>query len=130
MIKENDVTISFTSDHHRKRFLQAVQQLDKVDEGKIDREYGAAIYLLSAENQIWQGVQYYLSRTGIKFAAMLDELPLSSGEAVLLQIAGNLFNDSLSVNPIELLRLDERNFNLALSAIKMRRYGLYLKDLQ
>ena len=59
---------------------------------------------------------------------MLQDVDFSTGYAVLIKWAGNLFNNEVHVDPVELLRLDERNFAVALSALHIRRYGLRVQE--
>ncbi|HLI07058.1 MAG TPA: hypothetical protein VKV40_10875 [Ktedonobacteraceae bacterium] len=54
---------------------------------------------------------------------------LSGGYTVLLQLACNLFNGQMHLDPVELMRLDESNFILALTAIQIRRYSLKIDEL-
>ncbi len=116
--------IFFASASHKRRFFVAIQRIDKVDAGKLDPEYGAALYILTADDATWELAQKYIRRDGIGIQEMLDEHYFSSSEAVLIQLAGNLFNGQVHVDPLELMRLDETNFQIALSAIMLRRYSL------
>jgi hypothetical protein len=46
---------------------------------------------------------------------------------VLIKWAANLFNEQAAhIDPVQLMRLDERNFAIALSALRIRRDGLYI----
>jgi hypothetical protein len=116
---------NFKSPAHKQRFLHALRQISKVyEQGKLDPEYGAALYILTADGRTWQKAQAFVSRTGIDFPAMIEGQDWSGGYGVLIKWAGNLFNGETHIDPLELLRLDESNFELALDALKMRRYGL------
>jgi hypothetical protein len=116
----------FTSASHQERFIAAVQRQGKTwpeEGGKFDPAYGAAFYVLTADSGIWEAAKTHIDEEGIDFEAMLNQ-PLSSGELVLLKWAANLFNELVAnINPIELMRLDETNFALALAALQIRRYG-------
>ena len=121
-------SIFFKSSEHKQRFLTAIQQIGKVYGGKLDQEYGAALYVLTADLATWQKAQAYVDRHGIDIPAMLEEVDLSGGDRVLIQWAGNLFNSQTHVDPVELMRLDDRNFRVALTALLVRRSGLHEKD--
>lgn len=123
------MNIFFKSDAHKARLLDAVEQLGKVDECSIDCEYGACLYILSANKHSWEVAQPYISRHGIRIDLLLKNVHHSTSEAVLVQLAGNLFNEQQSVNPVEMMCLDPDNFLLALSAIWIRRYGLSVVEL-
>lgn len=58
---------------------------------------------------------------------MLEEVDLSGGYTVLMQLTGNLFNSQTHIEPVELMRLDESNFRLALNAIQIRRARCYVR---
>lgn len=117
-------SISFKTPAHKIRFVAALQSIGKVYEGRYDPEYAAAIFILSADTSTWNKAQGYVAREGIDIETMLKEVDFSGGYSVLMQLAGNLFNDQISINPVELMRLDDSNFKIAIDAIKLRRYGM------
>lgn len=119
----------FLSASHKTRFLQAMHDLGKVDHDILDSEYGACLYILSADLGTWNAAQPYITRHGIRIDLLLKAIICSSGEEVLLLLAGNLFNGNEHVDPVELMRLDPHNFALALSAIVLRRSGYRESDL-
>jgi hypothetical protein len=118
----------FTSPEHQQRLLAIMQQCHKIYEGRLDPEYAAAFYLLTADAESWQQARRYVRRYGIDIDALLTEVPLSSGEEVLIKLAGNLFNNQQHLDPLEFLRLDDWNFQLALTALILRRSRLPLAD--
>ena len=114
--------ISFKSATHRQRFLQIMRQIDKIYDGKYDQEYGAALYILTADLAMWQKTSDYVSSHGIRFTAMLKEIDLSEGHGILVDLAANLFDaDDFHCDVSELKHLDSSNFNIALDAICLRR---------
>jgi hypothetical protein len=121
-------SIFFKSPDHKQRFLTAMQHIGKVYDGKLDQEYGAALYILTADAGIWKSAQTYVERHAIDIEAMLAEIDLSHGYAVLVNLAGNLFNGEQHLEALELMRLDENNFSVALTAIRIRRAGLQVQD--
>jgi hypothetical protein len=122
--------IFFTSAEHQQRFLATIQHLGKVYAGKLDQWYAAALYILTADTGTWEAVQRYISRRGIRFDLIIEKLHFSSGELVLMQLAGNLFGQDIHVDPIELMRLDPSNFKVALSALLLRRDAFRLIDFE
>jgi hypothetical protein len=113
--------IFFKSLAHRTRLLEAMRSIDK----EFDPEYGAAIYVLSADFSTWERAQDYVSSSGICFDEMLSE-HWSSSYQVLIKWAGNLFNNEQHIDPVDLMWLDESSFLLALGALHIRRYGIDL----
>lgn len=119
----------FVSQDHQQRFVKAIEQIGKVDGGKIDPEYGSALYILCADAATWNKAEEYVSPDGIEFDEMLSEMDFSGGYSVLIHLAGNLFNNHLQVEAVDIpTRLDENNFQIALQAIRLRRCGLRLSD--
>jgi hypothetical protein len=121
--------IFFVSEEHKARLLESLTQIGKIYNGTPDTEYATALYILTSDPLIWEEVSRYVSRDGIGIARMLKKVYLSSGESVLARLAGNLFNGNVHIEPLELLRLDETNFTIAMTALKLRREGLHLSSL-
>jgi hypothetical protein len=120
--------IFFKTAEHQQRFLRAMQQIGKINAGKLDPEYAAALYILTADAGTWRKASEYVSRHGIDVKTMLDKVDFSSGYIVLIRLAGNLFNNQQHLDPLEFLRLDERNFHLALTALILRRSSFLVDD--
>ena len=114
--------ISFKSPAHKQRFIETMQEIDKIYGGKYDQEYSSAIYILTADFTIWQKASDYVSGQGIRFTNMLKDVDFSGGHGVLIQLAANLFNgDEYHCDTSELMRLDSSSFNIAMDAICLRR---------
>ena len=122
--------VFFTSREHKDGFLTAMQGLRKVYDGKLDPEYGAAVYILTADADTWDKASEYVDRDGIDFEALLAEVDFSGAYSNLIRLAGNLFNGQTACNPVELYRLDDRNFQVAMTAFQIRRLSLPLADFQ
>jgi hypothetical protein len=120
--------IFFTSPDHKARWLAALLTIGKVYDGKLDPEYASALYILTADLDTWQQASRYVDRDGIDFEALLVEVHFSGGYGVLIRLAGNLFNDRTACNPVDLMRLDDRNFTVALTAFQIRRASLLVAD--
>src|SRR4051794_40581447 len=120
--------IFFKSAEHKQRFLATMQQIGKIDTGKLDPEYAAALYILTADAGTWQKAREHVSRQGIDIQTLLEEVDFSSGYAVLIKLAGNLFNNQQHLDPLEFLRLDNRNFHIALTALILRRSSIHIDD--
>lgn len=121
--------IFFKSDEHKMRFLATMQAIGKVYKGKLDQEYSSALFILTASRATWEKAQSYVNRDGIDIETMLKEVDFSGGYSVLIKLAGNLFNNEQHLDPLELLRLDDSNFDLALDAIRLRRHSMHVGEL-
>jgi hypothetical protein len=123
-------TIFFKSPEHKQRFVTAMQQLGKIYDGKLDLEYAAALYILAADLATWQKAQVYVDHDGIDIPTLLQEVHFSGGYSVLVQLAGNLFNSQTRIDPVELMRLDDNNFKVALTSLQLRRYCAHIDDFK
>lgn len=123
------MTILFRSAIHKRRFLAAIQQIGKVYDGWIDQEYGAALYVLTADTSTWERTKQHVHSDHISFQGILESGYWSGGETVLLQWASNLFNGHDAIGPVELMRLDENNFQVAITALQIRRDRLKISDI-
>lgn len=122
--------VFFTSPEHKAGFLTAMQGLRKVYDGRLDPEYGAAIYILTADAATWDKASDYVSRDGIDFEALLREAHFSSGYGALIRLAGNLFNDRTTCSPVDLMLLDDTNFLVALTALQVRHRALSVSEAE
>src|SRR5260221_4169711 len=98
--REHMAPVFFKSPEHRLRWLVALQTMGKIYDGKLDQEYGAALYVLTADLDTWQQAQAYIDRTGIDFPELLAKGEFSGGYTVLIQSAGNLFNGQVHIDPV------------------------------
>ena len=116
----------FTSPSHREQFVTALQKQGKVyNDGKIDSEYGAALYVLTSDDGTWDAVQPYVSSRGIRFDDILSQLHWSSGYITLLTLARDLFRSSHNADDpfvlIGYLNLDPDNYAVFMNALNIRR---------
>ncbi len=121
--------IFFTSAEHKQRWLTAILSMGKVYNGKLDPEYASALYILTSGTGTWNRAESYVDRDGIEFEALLAEADFSGAYTELIRLAGNLFNGQTACSPVELFRLDDRNFTLALNALQIRRVSLPIDEL-
>lgn len=123
-------SIFFKSPDHRERFFANMHSLGKVYEGKLDQEFGAALYLLTSNGALWREVRDYVTVEAIDFPAMLEDVDFLHGYEVLVRLAANLFNGNMHCDAIELMRLDDRNFMIAVTALQLRRVSLHVDDFK
>jgi hypothetical protein len=122
-------TIFFTSSEHRTRWLTTLLITGAVDAGRIDPEYGSALYLLTSREGTWQKAQGYISHHRVLIENLIAEVDFSAAYLQLIKLAGNLFNGTIHVDPVEFYRLDEENFTLALNALQIRRASFLVSEV-
>ena len=118
-------TIAFHSEEQKQLFLHTMEVLHQIDHGVLDAYYAAALYVLTADRGIWNKARDYIDveRISIYFEELLKEVHFSHGESLLVAWAGNLFGAIIPVSPKELVNtLDEPLYQLALTALSLRRY--------
>jgi hypothetical protein len=115
--------IYFKSPEHEKRFWSAVQA--HIYDGLLDKEYGAALYILSSHWYIWESAAKYIDARGhgLDIPEMIEHEDLSSGYKVLVSLAGNLFNNQVQCNVVDFIKLDAANLRVAFMAMHLRFYG-------
>lgn len=111
----------FKSDEHRERFLATIQSIGKAEKGLVDSEYGAAIYILTIDSEIWNKAYWYVGSDGVQFDAMLHTEDFSTSYKALINFAWNLFNEGVKVNLTDLVILDTANYKAFLTALEIRR---------
>lgn len=121
-------SIFFTSPEHTARWLTAILTSGKTYDGKLDPEYASAVDILSSGTGTWNKAESSVGRDGIDFEALLAAVDFSGAYTHLIRLAGNLFNGQTACSPVELMRLDDRNFMLALNALQIRRVSLPIDD--
>lgn len=120
----------FKNEDHKERFLELLEKYNRVYDGLIENEYGAAFYILSADNEIWSKSKSYIGIDGIDFETMFQEKDFSTGYAILVKLATNLFNGNFNIAPVELCYLDgDSNFKVALAALHIRKYKISLEEV-
>lgn len=123
------MTIFFKSAAHKQRFLGTINQIGKIENGKLDPEYAAALYILTASSGSWLKAAGHVSRNGIEFEE-IQATAYSSGEQFMVLVAWSLFNGHQSVNLADLSGLDRHNFRLALDAMQLRYRNWSLREIE
>jgi hypothetical protein len=125
--------IFFKTPDHKQRFLAAIRNLGRIyADNKLDQEYSAALYILTADLDIWNMASGYIDDEGIDFRAMLSEVDFSGGWHRLIKHAAHLFNymDHPSIPVIELMHLDGHNLRIALDAIRLRYKQWTIREIE
>jgi hypothetical protein len=123
----------FTSPRHAASFIAWMKGIGKtfngIFEGQttelLNEEYAAALYILTSSEGTWERSKGYVDKKGhgIQFDDLLANEHWSGGYVCLIQLAGNLFNAGYTqCSPVDLVTgLDDRNYQVAMTAFKMRR---------
>ena len=122
----------FFDETHKNNVMKVIRDKRLVyPDGQVDCYYLPALFiLLSTKNNLYKKTRSYIDADGIDFEAMMEKQDFSSGEAKLVRLAANLYNGSMKVTPQELINtLDDRNYDLAMQAIRFRRYGCHIENL-
>ena len=122
----------FLDETHKNSVLKVINDKRLVyPDGQVDCYYLPALFiLLSTKNNLYKKTSAYINADGIDFEAMMEKQDFSSGEAKLVRLAANLYNGFMEVTPQELINtLDDRNYDLAMQAIRFRRYGCHIENL-
>ena len=122
----------FLDETHKNSVMKVIRDKRLVcPDGQVDCYYLPALFiLLSTKNSLYKKTRNYIDADGIDFETMMEKQDFSSGEAKLVRLAANLYNGSMEVTPQELINtLDERNYDLAMQAIRFRRYGCHIENL-
>lgn len=87
---------------------------------------------MTADLSTWDQAQAYITHNGIYFKNLLKKGRFGGAYSNLIKLAANLFNGYLDVeekppfSPLELYRLDDSNWNVAMSAFIIRRYNWHI----
>ncbi|HHW31072.1 MAG TPA: hypothetical protein GXX20_05275 [Clostridiaceae bacterium] len=122
----------FYDETHKNSALKVIKDKRLIyPDGQVDCYYLPALFiLLSTRNNLYKKTRNYITEDGIDFAMMMERQDFSSGESKLVRLAANLFNGSMEVTPQELINtLDDKNYDLAMQAIRFRRYGCHIENL-
>ena len=66
------------------------------DNGTVNTDFGASIYILTGLPSVYDRVQQYIHNGWLDFGPML-RMALSGGEKILVELAGNLYNGSFFI---------------------------------
>lgn len=119
----------FLSEHHLENFREAIGLIPdavSADDQRINSYYGASLFLLAGLEEAWPRLRRFCAGY-IDCTSILEELSLSTGEQLVVRLAGNLYNGGFwSYTPADLVSfLDDRCFHLCLSALAIRRAKPY-----
>ena len=119
----------FKDGDHAIRFKYAIQTAGAVrDDGTIKGDFGASLYILTGLPSVYDRVEKHIHHSYIDFEPMFH-MGLSSGETVLVALAGNLYNGGFfgGYTPQDIVSYsDEDGVLLASTAMLLRKKRLDL----
>lgn len=125
--------MKYFNDSHKARFEEALSLSGAVDNtGRISSYFGASLYLLSGLEYVYPRAKRFITNNCIDFEPMLNGLGLSTGEQIVVALAGNLYNGSFfeRYTPVDLLDYtDGETFELVLNALLLRKSRLNISSI-
>ncbi len=84
----------FMDNDHAQRWAAAIQTAGAVrDDDTVKGDFGASLYILTGLPSVYDRVEKHIHHSYIDFEPMLH-MGLSTGETILVALAGNLYNGS------------------------------------
>ncbi|MEG1894663.1 MAG: hypothetical protein RR162_00385 [Oscillospiraceae bacterium] len=120
--------MKYFNDSHKSRFEEALELSGAVGgKGVVKSDFGASLYILSGLEYVYPRVRKFITSGCIDFEPMLNRLGLSSGEKIVVALAGNLYNggffDDYTLADI-FECTDEETFELVLYSLELRKKGI------
>jgi hypothetical protein len=115
----------FLNEDHRKSFQELREGLS--ENRRFDEKYLSVCFLMAGSPELFRKMNPYFDGVegSLKSDKMFEEQDFSSSFGILAKLAVHLFNSNEKVSPLDLVEyLDKENFQLAINAIILRRYGI------
>ena len=114
----------FRSDKHAERWAEAIDRAGAANQDDtVSAYFGASIYILTGIPFLYDRIKRHIHRDYIDFEAILNS-GISSGERILVALAGNLYNGGFFDNytPWDIVcNLDAGMVELAATAVWLRK---------
>jgi len=121
----------FKDKEHAERFKSALHTAGAINgDGAVKGDFGASLFLLTGLPDVYGWVEQHIHYGWLNFDPMLA-LPLSSGERILVALAGNLYNGRFfeGYPPLDVVGAgDNEAVELALKSIWLRRQKIRCDD--
>jgi len=122
----------FRSDKHAEQWAEAIDRAGAVNQDDtVSAYFGASIYILTGIPFLYDRVKKHIHRDYIDFEAVLNS-GISSGERILVALAGNLYNGGFFDNytPWDIAcGLDTGMVELAATAIWLRKQRIDINTI-
>lgn len=122
----------FRSDKHAEQWAEAIDRAGAVNQDDtVSAYFGASVYILTGIPFLYDRIKKHIHRDYIDFEAILDN-GISSGERILVALAGNLYNGGFFDNytPLDIAcGLDTGMVELAVTAIWLRKQRIDINTI-
>lgn len=122
----------FRSDKHAEQWAETIDRAGAVNQDDtVSAYFGASIYILTGIPFLYDRVKKHIHRDYIDFEAVLNS-GISSGERILVALAGNLYNGGFFDNytPWDIAcGLDTGMVELAATAIWLRKQRIDINTI-
>lgn len=82
----------FLNDTHAEQWAEAIERAGALrDNDTVNSYFGASLFIITGIPGLYDRVKNHIYNGWVNFSAMLD-MGLSSGESVLVALAGNFYN--------------------------------------
>ena len=115
----------FLNQEHQIKFQKIRTEI--AEDYRKSKELLSVVFIMTGDEEIYRKMNRYFDAKGGEFssAEMFKEQDFSSDILVLAKLAVHLFNNTVTVDPLELMStLDDERLQLAINAILLRRYGI------
>lgn len=115
----------FLNQDHQIKF-QAIR-LEMAEDYRKSKELLSVVFIMAGDEEIYYKLNRYFDAKRGEFlsAEMFKEQDFSSDLLILAKLAIHLFNNTATVDPLELMStLNDERLQLAINAILLRRYGV------
>ena len=122
----------FTDDRHAEEWAEAIDRAGAHrDDDTVNSYYGASLFIITGIPGLYERVKRHIYNNFIDYEAML-EMGLSSGESVLVALAGNFYNGGFfdKYTPADIINYcDTKTTELAAKAIYLRKQQLKMNTI-
>lgn len=85
----------FKNDEHAEKWSEAIELAGAIrDNDTVSGYYGASLFLITGIPGLYERVKKYIGKGYIDYDGMLTKEWISTGERIIVALAGNLFNGS------------------------------------
>ncbi|PPA68673.1 DUF6075 family protein [Jeotgalibacillus proteolyticus] len=118
------MNFSFLNREHQERF-QEIRETMPIHTRR-DKEYLSLVFVMTGDDELFNKMIPYFNKQDCTLSSteLFEEQDFSSGINVLAKLGVHLFNNNVSVEPLDFMSLDEQRMALAMNALLIRRYGL------
>lgn len=122
----------FMNDSHAERWAEAVEAAGALrNDDTVNTYFGASLLILTGVPHLYGRVKRHIYSSWIDFEAIL-EMGLSTGERILVALAGNLYNDGFfdRYTPIDIINhCDSDMLELATRAMRIRQQRIDINTI-